>query len=35
MSIKGGQILHVAGGPAALFVVDRIQTGGVTGINVN
>ena len=35
MSIKGGQILHVAGGPAALFVVDRIQTAGVTGININ
>ncbi len=35
MSIKGGQILHVAGGPTALFVVDRIQTAGVTGINVN
>lgn len=35
MSIKGGQILHVAGGPAAAFVVDRIQTAGVTGININ
>lgn len=35
MSIKGGQILHVAGGPAAMFVIDRIQTAGVTGINVN
>lgn len=35
MAIKGGQILHVAGGPTALFVVDRIQTAGVTGINVN
>jgi hypothetical protein len=35
MAIKGGQILHVVGGPTALFVVDRIQTGGVTGINVN
>lgn len=35
MAIKGGQILHVAGGPAALFVVDRIQTAGVTGININ
>lgn len=36
MAIKGGQILHVAGGPAGSnFVVDRIQTGGVTGINVN
>jgi hypothetical protein len=32
MAIKGGQILHVAGGG---FIVDRIQTGGVTGINVN
>jgi hypothetical protein len=31
MAIKGGQILHVSGG----FVIDRIQTGGVTGINVN
>lgn len=35
MAIKGGQILHVVGGPAANFVVDRIQTAGVTGINVN
>lgn len=35
MAIKGGQILHVAGGPTAGFVVDRIQTAGVTGINVN
>lgn len=36
MSIKGGQILHVAGNDAgSAFVVDRIQTGGVTGINVN
>jgi hypothetical protein len=35
MAIKGGQILHVAGGPTANFVVDRIQTGGITGINVN
>lgn len=35
MAIKGGQILHVAGGPAAEFVIDRIQTAGVTGINVN
>lgn len=35
MAIKGGQILHVAGGPAATFVVDRIQTGGITGININ
>lgn len=35
MAIKGGQILHVAGGPTATFVVDRIQTGGVTGININ
>lgn len=32
MSIKGGQILHVAG---AGFIVDRISTGGITGINVN
>jgi hypothetical protein len=31
MAIKGGQILHVTGG----FVIDRIQTGGLTGINVN
>jgi hypothetical protein len=31
MAIKGGQILHVSGG----FIIDRIQTGGVTGINVN
>jgi len=31
MAIKGGQILHVSGG----FVIDRIQTGGLTGINVN
>ncbi len=31
MAIKGGQILHVTGG----FVIDRIQTGGITGINVN
>ena len=31
MAIKGGQILHVTGG----FIVDRIQTGGLTGINVN
>ena len=31
MAIKGGQILHVSGG----FVIDRIQTGGITGINVN
>lgn len=35
MSIKGGQILHVAGGPAGVFVIDRIQTAGVTGININ
>lgn len=35
MAIKGGQILHVAGGPAGTFVIDRIQTAGVTGINVN
>lgn len=35
MAIKGGQILHVAGGPSTTFVVDRIQTGGVTGININ
>lgn len=32
MAIKGGQILHVAG---AGFIVDRIQSGGVTGININ
>lgn len=31
MAIKGGQILHVSGG----FVIDRIQTGGVSGLNVN
>ncbi len=31
MAIKGGQILHTSDG----FVIDRIQTGGVTGINVN
>ncbi len=31
MAIKGGQILHVSGG----FIIDRIQTGGLTGINVN
>lgn len=31
MAIKGGQILHVSDG----FIIDRIQTGGVTGINVN
>lgn len=35
MAIKGGQILHVAGGDGAEFVIDRIQSGGVTGINVN
>ncbi len=39
MAIKGGQILHVAGAiqttDVGVFVVDRIQTGGVTGINVN
>lgn len=39
MAIKGGQILHVAsaiqGTDVGTFVVDRIQTGGVTGINVN
>lgn len=33
MAIKGGQILHVTG--EAPFVVDRIQTAGVTGININ
>ena len=33
MAIKGGQILHVTG--TGGFVIDRIQTGGVTGINVN
>lgn len=32
MAIKGGQILHIAGDG---FVVDRIQSGGVTGININ
>ena len=31
MAIKGGQILHVSNG----FIIDRIQTGGVTGLNVN
>lgn len=39
MAIKGGQILHIAGAvqgtDVGQFVVDRIQTGGVTGINVN
>ena len=36
MAIKGGQILHVAGDAAGTgFIVDRIQTGGITGINVN
>lgn len=35
MAIKGGQILHVAGSSGATFVIDRIQSGGVTGINVN
>lgn len=36
MAIKGGQILHIAGGDGAGgFIVDRIQTGGLTGINVN
>jgi hypothetical protein len=39
MAIKGGQILHVATGVDATgeagFIVDRIQTGGLTGINVN
>ena len=39
MAIKGGQILHVAGGvqgtDTGTFVVDRIQSGGLTGINVN
>lgn len=35
MAIKGGQILHVAGGPSGTFVVDRIQSGGVTGVNTN
>ena len=39
MAIKGGQILHVAGSVTAsdqgTFVVDRIQTGGLTGVNVN
>jgi hypothetical protein len=36
MSVKGGQILHVAGNDAgSAFLIDRIQTGGLTGINVN
>ena len=40
MAIKGGQILHVAGGvnstsDQGTFVVDRVQTGGLTGININ
>ncbi len=39
MAIKGGQILHIAGASdsedGGNFVVDRIQTGGLTGINVN
>ncbi len=36
MAIKGGQILHVAGDAAGTgFIVDRIQSGGVTGININ
>jgi hypothetical protein len=39
MAIKGGQILHVAGAAqgtdVGTFLVDRIQTGGVTGININ
>lgn len=30
MSIKSGQILHVSGG----FVIDRIQTGGVSNLNI-
>ena len=35
MAIKAGQILHVSGSAGqAGFVVDRIQTGGVTGINI-
>lgn len=34
MAIKGGQILHVVGEDPP-FVVDRIQTAGVSGINVN
>ena len=32
MAIKGGQILHVFGNN---FVIDRIQSAGVTGININ
>lgn len=32
MAIKAGQILHVGNGD---LVIDRIQSGGVTGINVN
>lgn len=36
MAIKAGQILHVSGSAGQSgFVIDRIQTGGVTGINVN
>lgn len=36
MSVKGGQILHVVGNDAgSAFLIDRIQTGGLTGINVN
>lgn len=36
MAIKGGQILHIAGDAGgAGFVIDRIQSGGVTGININ
>lgn len=39
MAIKGGQILHVAGAAqgtdVGTFVVDRIQSGGITGITVN
>jgi len=36
MAIKAGQILHVSGSAGqAGFVIDRIQTGGLTGINVN
>ncbi len=36
MAVKGGQILHIAGDAGgAGFIVDRIQTGGITGVNVN
>ncbi len=40
MAIKGGQILHLAGAittpsDQGTFLVDRIQSGGLTGVNVN